>query len=375
MKRIFFIAAISISIIASAQTKLFPIEIKGKFGYMDQTGKMIIPAMYDYADEFIDGMAVAALHNQPCVINQKNERIIDTSVYQFIGVFSEGLSSVIDFKKKKFYINTKGEKVISLPDEIYEGRKFKDGYACVSKEVDEHTLKYTRDIVTIGYRFGFIDHTGKQVIDFLYDDASNFNYGIARVKVKNTFGVINKNGEIIVKPMYKNIGNFFEGKAVVNENGKYGFIDTAGKIIIKPQFDIAFDFSEGLAAIYDSKTKKYGFIDDKGETIIKLDYDGVRPFSEGKAAVLQNGKWGFIDSKGKLVLLHVFDNASEFSEGMCAILVKRKWGFIDQTGRVAVPLEYDAVGSFDHGIADVVYHGISLYIDIRGNILPRLTEK
>ena len=104
MKRIFFIAAISISIIASAQTKLFPIEIKGKFGYMDQTGKMIIPAMYDYADEFIDGMAVAALHNQPCVINQKNERIIDTSIYQFIGVFSEGLSSVIDFKKKKFYI-------------------------------------------------------------------------------------------------------------------------------------------------------------------------------------------------------------------------------------------------------------------------------
>ena len=74
-------------------------------------------------------------------------------------------------------------------------------------------------------------------------------------------------------------------------------------------------------------------------------------------------------------MLHVFDNASEFSEGMCAILVKRKWGFIDQTGRVAVPLEYDAVGSFDHGIADVVYHGISLYIDIRGNILPRLTEK
>ena len=375
MKRIFFIATIFISLIATAQTKLFPIEVKGKFGYMDQNGKMAIPPMYDYADEFIEDLAVVALHNQPCVINPKNERVVDTSIYQFIGAYSEGVSSVIDFNKKKFYLNTKGEKVISLPDDIYEGRKFKDGFACVSKEVDEHTLKYTRDIVTLGYRFGFIDKSGKQVIDFIYDDASNFTNGIARVKVKNLFGVMNKSGELIVKPIYKTIGNFFEGKAVMNESGKYGFIDTTGKVIIKPQFELAFDFSEGLAAIYDSKTKKYGFINDKGETIIKLEYDGVRPFSEGKAAVLQNGKWGFIDSKGKLVLLHVFDNASEFSEGTCAILVKRKWGFIDETGHVIVPLEFDAVGSFDHGIADVVYHGISLYIDKRGNILPRLTDK
>lgn len=375
MKRIFFITATFISVIASAQTKLFPIEIKGKFGYMDQTGKMIIQPMYDYADDFSENLAVVALHNLPCVINQNNIRIIDTNIYQFISAFSEGLSSVIDFKKKKFYINSKGEKVISLPDEIYEGRKFKNGLACVSKEVEEHTQKFNHDIVTIGYRFGFIDKNGKQIIDFLYEDASNFRDGIARVKEKNLFGIINKNGEIILKPSYKNIGNFFENKAIINDNDKFGFIDISGKIIIKPQFDIAFDFSEGLAAIYISKTKKYGFINDKGETIIKPAYDGVRPFSGGKAAILLNGKWGFIDANGKLVLLNVFDNASIFSEGMCAVLVKRKWGFVDETGRISIAADYDAVGSFDDGIADVVYHGISLYIDKRGNILPRLTDK
>ena len=375
MKRILFIAAVLISFVTTAQTKLFPVEIKGKFGYMDQTGKMVISPMYDYADDFSEDLAVVALHNLPCVIDQKNVRVIDTSLYQFIGAFSEGLASVIDFKKKKFYINTKGEKVISLPDNIYEGRKFKDGLACVSKEIDEHSQKFNHDIVTLGYRFGFIDKRGKQVIDFVYEDASNFSQGIARVKVKNLFGIINKNGEIILKPSYKNIGNFFEGKAVINDNGRFGFIDLNGKVIIKPEFDMAFDFSEGLAAIYNNQTKKYGFINEKGELSIKDEYDGVRPFSEGKAAILNNGKWGFIDKNGKLVLLNVFDNASVFDEGMCAVLIKRKWGFIDSTGHVVIPLEYDAVGSFDDGIADVVYHGISLYIDKRGNILPRLNEK
>ena len=375
MKRILFIIPIFISLFATAQTKLFPIEVKGKFGYMDQTGKMVIKPMYDYADDFVEDYAVVALHNLPCVINKNNERVVDTSIYQFIGTFSDGLSSVIDFKKKKFYINAKGDKVISLPDEIYEARNFKEGYACVSKEVEVHTTKFTRDIVTIGYRFGFIDKTGKQVIDFLYDDAGNFKDGLTRIKMKELFGVINKNNEIIVKPTYQSIGNFFEGKAFINENGKYGFIDVSGNVIIKPQFDIAFDFSHGLAGFYERSTKKYGFMNDKGVIIIKPEYDGVRAFNEGKAAVLKDNKWGFIDATGKLVLLNVFDNASVFSEGLCAVLVKRKWGFVDETGHMAINPDYDVVGSFDDGIADVVYHDIPLYIDKHGNLLPKLSNK
>lgn len=372
MKPLFFITAVLISCLASAQVKLYPIEVKGKLGYMDQTGKMVIPPMYDYADDFSEGLAVVALHNLPCIINTQNKRVVDTAQYQFIGAFSEGLAAVSDFSKKKFYINTKGEKVITLSDNVYEARKFKNGRACVSKQLDEHVLKFNYDIVRLGYRFGYMDTKGNMIIDFIYEDADDFNGGVARVKEKNKFGLINTKGEWVLKPEYENIDNFNEGKAVVDAMGKYGYADTLGKIVIAPQFDMAFDFSEGMAAIWSSTTKKYGFINDKGEIKITPTYDDVRPFSEGKAAVLKEGKWGFIDKSGTLVLRHVFDNATVYREGMCAVLVKKRWGFIDDTGRLAIPADYDAVGSFDNGVADVVYNGISVYVNKQGGILPKL---
>ncbi len=375
MKRIFSIALMCVSLFANAQTNLFPIEIKGKWGYMNRVGSMQIQAMYDYAEVFQEGFAVVALHNLPCVINEKAQRIVDTNVYQFIGKFSDGLAVVRDFKQQKFYINTKGEKVITLPSEIYEARKFRHGLACVSKQLDQHTLKFNHDIVTLGYGFGYIDKSGKQSIDFIYDDADDFDkYGLARVKIKTGFGLINTKGETVLKPDYANIGDFSEGKAVIDANGKYGYVDTNGQIVIAAKFDMAFEFNEGMAAILNISNKKYGFINEKGEIKIPLVYDDVRPFSEGRAAVLKDGKWGFIDKSGMFVINNQFDNASIFREGMCAVLVKRKWGFINETGRIAVPADFDAVGSFDNGVADVVYHNISFYVNKQGDILPRIEK-
>lgn len=372
--RLLFISCL-ISVYVNAQVKFYPIEIKGKWGYMDKLGNMVIQPMYDYADDFNEGFAVVALKNLPCVINSKNERVVDTSVFQFISGYSDGLASARDFQQKKFYINTKGEKVITLPDEVYEARKFKNGYACVSKQVDEHLLKFQHDIVTLGYRFGYIDKTGKQAIDFIYEDADDFDKnGLARVKVKNKFGIINAKGEFVLPAEYGNIDQFYEDRAVVDAMGKYGYTDTKGMIVIKPQFDMAYDFCDGLAAVADLKAKKFGFINSEGQIVIPVIYDDVKPFSEGKAAVFKDGKWGFIDKNGKLIVLNVFDNASVFSEDRCAVLVKRKWGFIDETGRLVIPAEYDAVGSFDNGVADVVYHGISAYVNLSGNILPILKK-
>src|SRR5688572_28147673 len=103
-----------------AQQTLFTVEKKNKWGYMDAEGKMVLPATYDYADEFVNGLAVVAVRNQPCVIDAKGNRVIDTGSYQYISRFSEGLAAVTEYGGAKFYINTKGEKVITLSANIYE---------------------------------------------------------------------------------------------------------------------------------------------------------------------------------------------------------------------------------------------------------------
>jgi hypothetical protein len=371
MKNRLIIAFLFVSFQSVAQV-LFPIEIIGKWGYMDTDGEIVLPAVYDYADDFADEYAVVAKGNQPCIINKKGKAVIDTGFYQFISPVSEGFAAVVDYKKHKFYVDMKGRKVISLPDSIYEVRKFKNGLAVVSTQYDFHETKFGRDISTIAYRFGYMDTTGKMVTGFVYDDADDMHDGIAKVRQGLHFGLINIQGQWILQPTYNSIGYFNEEKAPVEIGGKYGYINTKGELIIPAIFDYAYDFTEGLAGVWTAG--KYGYINATGSLVIPATFDQIKPFSEGKAAILKEGKWGFIDKTGALVLKNMFEDASVFSEGKCAVVYKRRWGFIDTRGAMIIPAEFDAVGSFENGVADVVYHDINMYINSQGTILPHMKK-
>lgn len=356
---------------AFAQT-LFPVEIKGKYGYMNNAGDMIIPAMYDFADDFNEGHAVVALERMPCLINEKNVRVIDTGLYQNIGPVSQQLVAVSDFKKRKFYINLKNEKVITLPEYIYEARRFCNGFAAVSRQVEHHETKFGKDVGTVVYKFAYIDVNGVERTGFDFDDADDFVSGFARIRKGQKFGMLNLSLAEVVPCNFVQVGDVSEGKIVINDQNKFGVMDTTGKWLIKPRFELLYPFSEGYAGFMEKNL--FGFIDANGSVLIKPVYVGIRPFAENKAAVMKDGKWGFINTKNEWVIRNVFDNATVFSEGMCAVLYKRYWGFIDATGRLVIPANYDAVGSFSNGVADVVYRDIPVYVDKRGNVIPRLTK-
>ncbi|EDJ0203504.1 WG repeat-containing protein, partial [Campylobacter coli] len=50
-------------------------------------------------------------------------------------------------------------------------------------------------------------------------------------------GFIDKSGKIVIEPIFDDIWDFREGLAGVKLNGKWGFIDKSGKIVIEPIFD------------------------------------------------------------------------------------------------------------------------------------------
>jgi hypothetical protein len=101
----------------------------GKWGFIDQTGKEVIPCKYD------------------------NSRS-----------FSEGLASV-ELNGKWGFINKTGNEIISLKYDNADS--FFDGLA----------------IVTLNDKCGFINKTGKPVIQYKYDEVSSFVNGIAEVSL------------------------------------------------------------------------------------------------------------------------------------------------------------------------------------------------
>ena len=369
MQKLWLLVCLMWTVNLNAQ-KLFPVEKKGKWGYMDEGGKMVIDFKYDLDQKFNEGYASVALGNMPCLIDINEKRIVDTGIYQFIGMYSEGLVSVMDYKFKRFYLSNKGAVALSLPIEIYDARPFYKGLARVGKKVDIVQNKFGFDISNLGYMFGYMRKDGSMATGFDFEDCDDFEEGVSRFMQGTKFGLIDSSSKVRLEPSYQMISAFNEDIAVVNAMGKFGYINKDGKELIAATYDYAMPFNEGLAAV--EIQGKLGFINTSGELVIQPLYDDVRPFSAGRAGVLYMGKWAFIDAKGNYIYQPYFEAVGYFNEGVCPVKVKGKWGAIDLQGKILVPFEFDNVGIFENGIAEVIYRDLNLYVNKRGELLPKL---
>ena len=215
----------------------FPNGRSGKFmkwGYLNKTGSIYIPFIYDFAFPFSDGLAAVVKNSKLGFINSKGELKID---YLFdytsdVCGFSEGLCQVY-FKGKGCYIDTTGK--IVIPPKYKECDPFyKEGFVFVKD--------------SLGYVY-MIDKTGKVVIDF-----SRKDYYV------NRMGTQFSNGRLLVKD---------------DVTEKCGFINHQGKIVIDCQYDDAISFCNGLAAVYYKNQGFWGFINTKGEVVLPFKYPSM----------------------------------------------------------------------------------------------------
>ena len=115
-----------------------------------------------------------------------------------------------------------------------------NGQTPTSKEqasIKEDELINYKYSVSVGDKWGFIDKTGKYVVEPQFDKIKDFSEGLASVEVGGKWGFINKTGKYIVGSRFDNAGEFSEGLANVKIKGKWGFIDKTGKYAVEPRFD------------------------------------------------------------------------------------------------------------------------------------------
>ena len=198
--------------------------IKGKWGFINTEGKIVIQPQFEGVSNFGDGFAV------------------------FLTTVKE--------EKLYGYINVKGEIVINA--QFSNATSFNESLARIQ----------------LNEKFGFIDTEGKMVINPQFDAVSGFNEGLAIIRQGENYGFIDRSGLIVINPQF-NMASLFNEKlaAIKSSDDKYGFINAEGKFEINPQFEEAGDFHNGLA--YIKLGDKYGFIDTKGKIVINPQFDAI----------------------------------------------------------------------------------------------------
>ncbi len=321
--------------------ELLPVKMDQKWGYIDNEGKIVINPQFDEAFLFSNGLSLVKAGALYGYIGSDGKYVINP-MYKNATYFADGLALVATENGYPTFINKKGEIKFTV-NEADECRLFAEDLAAFKSNS----------------KWGFIDNSGKIIINAQFDRVGDFKEGMALfasdINMKMQYGYINKKGEIAINAQFEEASPFQNGLALVKVNNKYGFIDKSGKFVINAQFDYAEPFSEDLALI--KSGEKFGYIDKSGKIVINPQFDKVGSFKEGLAlAVSIDEKFGYINQKGNFEINAQFDEARPFNKKLAAVKINNKYGFIDKTGKIIINPQFD-------GIFDIRFYKNYIYSD------------
>lgn len=307
-----------------AQSYMTQVKAGKAWGYANENGEMVIPPKYKKCFPFSEGFAAVAEGKSYFFIKPDGSQL-KTKVKGFTlnktSIFSEGLVP-ISLNNKWGYMNTEGKMVID--PKYTEATSFEKGYAIVKTEtgyliidksgnetkIDVSNVKRVHpfseglaSVSTTNNSVGFIDNTGKLVINTVFLSVGNFKNGVAWAKNHTKeLGYIDRKGEWIDYPKFS-AGKDFDkvsGLARVKYEDQWAYVSMDGGIVFVKNTNIWGDFYDGLAK--GRVGDLIGFFDNTGNYIIKPQFESVRDFKNGFAAAKQNGNWGMINLEGDWVI-------------------------------------------------------------------------
>lgn len=333
----------------STEIKLIPVSIDESYGYIDQAGKFVINPQFLDATIFRDGLALVLSHdNSYGYINEIGEYIIPPTKYKDVTPFFEGLAWVVKENEAPTAINTKGEVKFTLK-EAEEVRFFNEDLAAF-KITSENGIQ----------NWGFIDNTGKIIINPQFALVRYFNGGLCAVANNDgKWGYIDKTGKLIINYQFDSAWDFINNKAVVALGKKTGVIDKTGKLIINPQYDFLYIDGDNYLIM---QNDKYGWCDKNEIIIINPQFDRADPFNGNKITSVASGdKYGYIDTKGKFVINPQFDIALPFNGKLALVMNNEKFGFIGKDGKYVVNPQFSDIS--DDFLMSILSHSQKLYLE------------
>ena len=143
------------------------VKLGEKWGFIDKTGKLVIPPQFEKAGGFSEGLAPVQRGEKWGFIDRTGKMVIEPQFgWPSQEPFTEGLAAVSVDKKLFGYIDKTGKMVI--PPKYYRAVWFSEGLAAVQTGEEEGSSTV-----------GFIDKTGRMVIPpqfYLYLDLTEGHF-------------------------------------------------------------------------------------------------------------------------------------------------------------------------------------------------------
>ena len=320
---------------ADAQN-LVPFREHNKYGWVDLSGKIVVPAAFKKTFPFVNGLARFKAGDYFGYLGTNGKIAIHPN-YDAAWDFNNGMARVKEGPVLRF-INKRGKEIFSVYGE--DVTDFNNGYAIV---------KYNGS-------FYYINRKGESLGEGAYSHAEPFENGLARVKIGFSYAMIDTSGNYVLSPTYGFVGRPHDVIVRARLLDDWYIYNHKNGRRIRSKHIITGDFNDGLAT-YSWIDRSYiiwkGYINALDQEVIKAEFEEAMPFRESRAVVKHEGVYKIIDKSGSFIGSSYDETRGIYSEGRLAARKNGKWGFVDRDGNWAVNPKYDAVEDFKDGFAMV----------------------
>lgn len=377
-----------------------------KYGIIHESGKIIVPASYDYLEEIytVDSIYISSINDQYGLLHENGKTIIEpqytelstlydadyilnakhkngayqlldytgnvlTKTYQFITsstsgfiVQSGGYQGLLDKNFKELF-PTIYEDVTELESGIFhitdkyqkqwlmdiDGKKLSDKFDDIEQEFDDNYTAVGYKVSTKG-KDGFIDLNYKSIIPASYVELSKITMGcndyiFSYTDNSNKYGLLDKSGKKLGKAIYSSVNNssYF---------GKYILVGTekkAKKQRKKKSDDLYFEDE------YSYTPSTYGLVDLTGKMVLKAIYDDYsNSYGETSLIILKKGSnYVALDAN----LAPVFNKDFSYVESLGDLYKVQLggvdngygtpdggvFGLYDKNGKEIIPVQYEDI--------------------------------
>jgi hypothetical protein len=368
---------------------LVPLLKGDKYGFSDESGKMIISAKYDQAYPFFPTheLSMAIFHGKAIIINRKGKKVIEASsdyiddndinnqqIYKYkpegialdeycladtcskLEIFGKpGNTHLIDkigdlyfvkAQNKVFLIDSKGKKKSKEYDRI---RHFVFGEIEYAVSED-HTLN----------KFGLINDQGEEILECVYDGVNYQGKGGFELKQsgKSYPYKLNYNKEYKPKEIPQKI--YDKNRFISRRDGKFGITDSLKNVLLNYEFKKLYPLTLDNYVFW--KGDSIGILNiEKGIVILyplKVKLNGVGsshdfipyvPFTDN-LAFLNNGEyWILVNTSGQELFNEIEGISVDFQKfagNIAGICLKGKIGVIDNAGKILIDFKNDNIDFF-----------------------------